>query len=194
MLNDIPGKPYDIVCKESSLPEFPGLLFGIANDNGLMYFNASAYLRSIGNDLLKLPDFIRLYEPLIKAVQKTYNILLSTESFFSKINLHIIQCDATIQEDAVIHSQEEFDKYLEQMKIRGLGGTDFRPVFSYVEWLIEKKEFNNLKGLIYFTDGYGTFPERKPPYETAFVFVEDNYNNPDVPPWAIKLVLQKDEI
>ena len=80
------------------------------------------------------------------------------------------------------------------MKIRGLGGTDFRPVFSYVEWLIEKKEFNNLKGLIYFTDGYGTFPERKPPYETAFVFVEDNYNNPDVPPWAIKLVLQKDEI
>ena len=129
-----------------------------------------------------------------KFIQKTYNILLSTESFFSKINLHIIQCDATIQEDAVIHSQEEFDKYLEQMKIRGLGGTDFRPVFSYVEWLIEKKEFNNLKGLIYFTDGYGTFPERKPPYETAFVFVEDNYNNPDVPPWAIKLVLQKDEI
>lgn len=74
MLNDIPGKPYDIVCKESSLPEFPGLLFGIANDNGLMYFNASAYLRSIGNDLLKLPDFIRLYEPLIKAVQETYSI------------------------------------------------------------------------------------------------------------------------
>lgn len=29
---------------------------------------------------------------------KTYNILKSTESFFSKINLHIIRCDATIQE------------------------------------------------------------------------------------------------
>ena len=27
-------------------------------------------------------------------VQKTYNVLKSTESFFSKINLHIIQCDA----------------------------------------------------------------------------------------------------
>jgi hypothetical protein len=26
------------------------------------------------------------------------------------------------------------------------------------------------------------------------VFVDDEYNNPDVPPWAIKLVLQKDEI
>lgn len=129
-----------------------------------------------------------------KFIQKTYNILMSTESFFSKINLHIIQCDATIQEDAVIHSQEEFDRYLEQMKIHGLGGTDFRPVFSYVDWLIEKHEFVNLKGLIYFTDGYGTFPAVKPAYDTAFVFVEEGYNNPDVPPWAIKLVLQKDEI
>ena len=32
-------------------------------------------------------------------VQKTYNILKTTESFFSKINLHIIQCDADIQQD-----------------------------------------------------------------------------------------------
>ena len=38
------------------------------------------------------------------------------------------------------------------------------------------------------------FPEKKPDYDAAFVFVEDEYNNPDVPPWAIKLVLQKDEI
>jgi predicted metal-dependent peptidase len=34
-----------------------------------------------------------------KFVQKTYNILKATESFFTKINLHIIQCDADIQED-----------------------------------------------------------------------------------------------
>ena len=60
--------------------------------------------------------------------------------------------------------------------------------------LIQSKEFTNLKGLIYFTDGYGDFPARKPPYETAFVFIDDEYNNPDVPPWAIKLVLPSDEI
>ena len=127
-------------------------------------------------------------------LQKTYNILKSTESFFSKINVHIIQCDATIQEDAKISSQEEFDAYLKSMTIRGLGGTDFRPVFSYVDWLREKKEFQNLKGLIYFTDGWGTFPAKKPDFETAFVFVDDGMNNYDVPPWAIKLVLQKEEI
>ena len=127
-------------------------------------------------------------------VQKTYNILKSTESFFSKINLHIIQCDADMQEDVKITCQEEFDAYLKTMTIKGLGGTDFRPVFRYVDELIHKGEFVNLRGLIYFTDGYGTFPERKPEYETAFLFVADEYINPYVPPWAIKLVLQKDEI
>ncbi len=87
-----------------------------------------------------------------KFVQKTYNILKSTESFFSKINLHIIQCDADIQQDVKITNQDEFDEYLKSMKIHGLGGTDFRPVFQYVDKLIEQKEFTNLKGLIYFTD------------------------------------------
>ncbi|MBQ3072700.1 MAG: metallopeptidase [Oscillospiraceae bacterium] len=129
-----------------------------------------------------------------KFVQKTYNILKSTESFFSKINLHIIQCDADIQEDKKITCEEEFDEYLKTMQIRGLGGTDFRPVFEYVEQLRQNKEFTNLKGLIYFTDGFGEFPSQKPDYDTAFVFVDDEYNNPDVPPWAIKLVLQSDEI
>jgi predicted metal-dependent peptidase len=133
-------------------------------------------------------------EMVQKFLQKTYNILKSTESFFSKINLHIIQCDADIQEDKKISCQEDFDEYIKTMKIRGLGGTDFRPVFEYVETLRQNKEFTNLKGLIYFTDGYGAFPAKKPDYDTAFVFVDDAYNNPDVPPWAIKLVLQKDEI
>ena len=129
-----------------------------------------------------------------KFVQKTFNILKSTESFFFKINLHIIQCDAELQEDKKITCQEDFDEYLNTMKIRGLGGTDFRPVFEYVDQLRLNKEFTNLKGLIYFTDGFGEFPARKPDYDTAFVFVDDEYNNPDVPPWAIKLVLQRDEI
>lgn len=129
-----------------------------------------------------------------KFVQKTYNILKSTESFFTKINLHIIQCDAEIQEDAKITCPEEFDEYLKGMNIRGLGGTDFCPVFEYVEQLRQSGEFVNLKGLIYFTDGFGRFPAKKPDYDTVFVFVDDEYNNTDVPPWAIKLVLQKNEI
>ena len=132
-------------------------------------------------------------------VQKTYNVLKSTESFFTKINLHIIQCDAAIQEDVKITDQKEFDDYLKNMKLHGMGGTDFRPLFSYVNSLVDCGEFENLKGLIYFTDGVGDFPSKKPPYDATFVFIEDdgkdvNYNNCNVPSWAIKLVLRKDEI
>ena len=127
-------------------------------------------------------------------LQKTYNILQQSESFFTKINVHIIQCDADIQDDTKITCREDFDQYLQTMQLRGLGGTDFRPVFAYVDSLIWNREFQNLKGLIYFTDGFGTFPEKKPDYETAFVFIDDEYNNYDVPPWAIKLVLQKNEV
>ncbi len=127
-------------------------------------------------------------------VQKTYNILKSTESFFTKINLHIIQCDTVIQEDAKITTQEEFDTYLKEMKLHGLGGTDFRPVFEYVNTMVDNHEFENLKGLIYFTDGCGVFPQKKPLYDTAFVFIDDSYNNYEVPSWAMKLVLRKDEI
>ena len=135
-----------------------------------------------------------LGELVQRFIQKTYNILKSTESFFSKINLHIIQCDAEIQEDAKITSQEEFDEYLKTMKLHGFGGTDFRPVFRYVDQLIEQKEFENLKGLIYFTDGYGSFPAAAPQYDAAFVFIDDGYNNYDVPSWAIRLILQKEDI
>lgn len=127
-------------------------------------------------------------------VQKTYNILKQEESFFEKVNIHIIQCDALIQEDVKITSQEEFDTYLTRMKLHGFGGTDFRPVFRFVNELMRQGEFTNLGGLIYFTDGYGVFPERQPDYKTAFVFIEDDYKNPEVPVWAIKLVLQSNEI
>lgn len=127
-------------------------------------------------------------------VQKTYNILKQEESFSTRFNLHIIQCDAKIQEDVKITNQREFDSYLKHMKILGGGGTDFRPVFSYVDRLIENHEFRNLKGMIYFTDGFGTFPSKQPGYNVAVVYVEEGYENSEVPVWAIKLVLKPEDI
>ncbi|MBQ8237165.1 MAG: metallopeptidase [Oscillospiraceae bacterium] len=127
-------------------------------------------------------------------VQKTYNILKSAESFASKINVRIIQCDTQVREDVRITSQREFDDYLKNMTLKGFGGTDFRPVFAHVEALRKKKAFRNLKGLVYFTDGMGIYPERKPDYDTAFVFLDDDYRDLHVPPWAMKLVLNRDDV
>ena len=127
-------------------------------------------------------------------VQKTYNILKQQENFFTRINIHIIQCDADIQENVKITNEEEFDNYIKKMEIHGLGGTDFRPVFSYVDKLIEEHEFSNLKGMIYFTDGFGEFPLQQPAYQVAFVYIDDGFNNPNVPVWAMKLLLKTEEI
>ncbi len=129
-----------------------------------------------------------------KFITKTYNILKQQENFFEKIVLHIIQCDAKIQEDRRISGPEEFEEYIEHMQLHGFGGTDFRPVFTYIDKLRREKELLNLNGLLYFTDGYGTFPETAPDYKTAFIFVDDEYNNPEVPVWAIRLILPDEEI
>ena len=52
-----------------------------------------------------------------------------------------------------------------------------------------------MKGLIYFTDGLGAFPKRRPPYDTAFVFLDDGmYNEREVPPWAMKVVLGRKDL
>ncbi|MDE6848510.1 MAG: metallopeptidase [Ruminococcus sp.] len=126
-------------------------------------------------------------------IQKTYNILKQQESFFTKVNIHIIQCDYEVLSDVKITSQQEFDNYINSMELKGFRGTDFRPAFEYVNELCRNKEFIDLRGLIYFTDGYGDFPE-KPNYKTAFVFLEDNFNNPDIPVWAIKVVLSSEQI
>ena len=127
-------------------------------------------------------------------LQKTYNIMQQQENFFSKINVHIIQCDSEIRQDIKITDRKDFDAFMEKGKLTGFGSTDFRPVFSYVEKLREEQEFDNLKGLIYFTDGYGIYPEQMPDYDVAFVFLNDDENAPKVPTWAIKIVLDEEAL
>lgn len=125
---------------------------------------------------------------------ETYSVLSEAESFFTSVNIHIIQCDEKVQSDKRIADRKELSDYMEHMELRGQGGTDFRPAFEYVDQLIAEKQFTNLKGLIYFTDGYGMFPVKMPAYETAFVFMREDYSDADVPPWAIKVILGPEEI
>lgn len=133
-------------------------------------------------------------ELVLKFLEQTYAILRSKESFFKKVRLHILQCDMEVKEDVVIQTLEEFEHYKENFELKGFGGTDFRPVFEYVDELIQRKELKHLKGLIYFTDGFGKYPKKRPDYEVAFVFLKNDYTDAEVPAWAIKLIQSEDEI
>lgn len=127
-------------------------------------------------------------------LEETYDVLSETESYFKKVHMHIIQCDDKVQSDAVITGPDELRHYMENFEIRGHGGTDFRPAFEYVNGLRARREVVNLKGLIYFTDGKGIYPVQAPPYDTAFVFVEDMFSDESVPAWAMKVVLEEEQI
>ena len=127
-------------------------------------------------------------------LEETYDVLCESESYFKKINLHIIQCDEQVRMDKLITSREEMDQYMEDFTIVGQGGTDFRPVFEYVNRLLAAGTFHKLRGLLYFTDGEGIYPVKRPVYDTAFVFVEDQYTDISVPAWAIKLILEPEQI
>lgn len=122
-------------------------------------------------------------------VDTTFSILRTTESFFERVHLRIIQCDAQVQSDDRIDSIDELACWSSQVKIYGGGGTDFRPAFAYVDSLVENGEFANLGGLVYFTDGQGTYPEWMPSYKTAFVLYGEGCLSQEVPPWAVQMVL-----
>lgn len=133
--------------------------------------------------------------PIVQAfLRKSYGILKGEENFFRKMNVHIIQCDSEVQQDSKITSQEDFDYFISHETLKGFGSTDFRPVFAYVEELLAKGEFENLKGLIYFTDGYGVYPQKMPPYDVMFVFLDNADASPEVPPWAVKVLLDYEEL
>ena len=153
-------------------------------------------------DVRKMRDFVIAIDTsgscsgdLVQAfIRKTCSIFQQGENFFQSFNIHVLQCDTEIQSAVKLTRLEDFTGYLKTTKLQGFGGTDFRPVFRYVDQMIASKEFTNLKGLIYFTDGYGIFPVQKPAYEAAFVFLSDEGRDLTVPPWAIKLVLTEEDL
>ena len=120
--------------------------------------------------------------------------LLGRENlFFERFNLHVIECDCEVQQDTRLTTLTELSDWLRTMTLHGGGGTDFRPAFRYIDGLIESGEFAHLQGILYFTDGYGVFPDAPPAYRAIFAMLQYRYDDIDLPPWAEKLVLEADK-
>ena len=84
---------------------------------------------------------------------------------FGNYELTVLQCGAAI------HSVEKFtpDNPLEpgKVQLQGGGGTNFRPVFEYID-----TELPDIEILLFLTDGYGAIPERQPPYPVIWCLCE----------------------
>ena len=93
------------------------------------------------------------------------NALLNS---FGSYELTVIQCDAEVGKVETFDDAAPLDPDRE-WEATGGGGTDFRPVFGYID---DHPELDpNL--LIFFTDGYGDYPERAPAYPVMWLLTRD---------------------
>ncbi len=93
---------------------------------------------------------------------------------FGQYELKVICCDSDIQSVQTFSDVSPFDG---KINFPGGGGTNFSPVFDYLE---KESEAPNL--LIYFTDGYGDTP-KKPPYPVLWVITQNGKNSI---PWGME--------
>ena len=166
-----------------------------------MYGNMPLIEPLESREVTKISEFVIVIDtsystngPLVqKFLEETFQIIQERDSFFHKSQIRIIQCDNQVHSDTIIKEQRDIPKLLHNFELIGGGGTDFRPAFSYINKLLEDGEFQNLKGVLYFTDGKGIYPAKRPPYETAFLFLGEE-KHPDVPAWAMKLILHEEDL
>lgn len=124
-------------------------------------------------------------------LDETAAILRRRTNFFQRIRVHLILCDDRVQEDIVLTKPEEIEDYAAHFEMKGGYGTDFRPVFQYVEELRAQGALPELRGLMYFTDGHGPYPTKPTDYQTAFVFDPwADIDDQSAPDWSLKLYLK----
>ena len=106
------------------------------------------------------------------------------------MNVTLLQCDTIIQQELRVTSADQIDDTLQQFQPRGFGGTDFRPVF---EWIEEYQENGGkVKALLYLSDGEGDFPEKCPDYPVAFL-LHAAWSTEEIPPWVLQLHLNTND-
>lgn len=86
---------------------------------------------------------------------------------YDDYTIHLFIADADIHQKFELHSFDEMPKV-----VAGRGGTDFRPVIAEVEKL-------DVTSLVYFTDMYGSFPDKEPKTPVIWVSTSDQK-----PPWG----------
>ena len=95
-----------------------------------------------------------------------------------RARITLLPCDAALAEDAP-WVYEPWEDFKLPEKIQGGGGTDFRPVFEWVDSIDMKPQL-----LLYFTDADGEFPQHPPDYAVIWLVKGKNKT-----PWGERVQL-----
>lgn len=177
--NFIRGKSYDYLNKVTYIPTVRSLL-------------SSSQAKSLRIDAAWVPG-------LGEETATTLVIALDTsgstctdkvrEAFYSEAKqvaemanrIIIMTCDAAVHE---VVEGSKWDDTLSEIKWKGGGGTDFRPVF---EKLTEMGVVPSL--LLFFTDGEGAYPENQPDYPVLWGMTK----NHTAAPWGEQVYIHDED-
>ncbi len=121
------------------------------------------YLPSMSSDLLRVIVAIDTSGSVDEELLSTFlGEVSSMMQQYPNYEIDIITADAKVQSFKTFLPGEPLE-----YEISGGGGTDFRPVFEYIDRHIDYPTL-----LIYFTDGEGTYPQEEVSYDVLWVMPE----------------------
>jgi len=100
-------------------------------------------------------------EELLNTFLSELNFLMST---IPNYEIDLLICDDKIQEHKTFYGGD-----ILELNLSGGGGTDFRPVFTYIE-----ENLYDIKLLLYFTDLDGVFPSEVPNYDVKWIVPKES--------------------
>ncbi len=129
----------------------------------MKYLYRGIYLPSLSSDLLRIIVAIDTSGSIDETLLGTFlGEVSSMMQQYPNYEIDLITADAKIQSHKVFLPGEALE-----YEISGGGGTDFRPVFEYID-----QQINYPTLLLYFTDGDGKFPELEASYDVLWVMPE----------------------
>ncbi len=84
------------------------------------------------------------------------------------VNIHTVFFDTEILEAAIIRNKNDADEFIANYSPHGFGGTNFNCVFDYADNFSSVSSGRKVKGLFFFSDACGSFPDEKKYYPTTF--------------------------
>lgn len=174
----IRGRALDVFNRKDYRPELRSLMSGpVARTMGVR----STWLPGVG------AEEMRILVAVIDTSGSVSKTLL--RAFASELKGVMEMADKTIviTADAAVHEVVEvskFDDILDKMKFRGGGGTDFCPAFDK----LKEMGITNPEMLVYFTDAWGTFPDRKPDFPVIWALTKHH----GAVPWGESVVVTED--
>lgn len=132
------------------------------------------YLPSMRDDVLKAVVALDTSGSTHGDLPLFFSEIFSLMKSFGKFELDVIQCDTKVQ-NVEHYSEANLPPPNKKWKTAGGGGTDFRPVFEYIQTKIHEQP--NL--LLFLTDGYGTAPKHRPAYPVMWVLTVDGHKPAD---------------